>query len=325
MLILTEKGIIAARDFLGRTPLVIGRRGTDYTVASESHSFINLGFQTIRYVEPGEAIFISHDGLEQIIAPSGKMQICSFLWIYYGYPVAQYEDINAEEVRYKLGLMMGKNDDIEADFVSAIPDSGIGMALGYAAGKGIPYKRGVLKYTPTWSRSFMPVNQESRDLVAKMKLIPSRKVLEGKDVVFCDDSIVRGTQLRDQVKMLYNSGVKHIHIRISCPPLIHGCNFLNFSASKTDMELIARRCIEELEGGQIRNLDAYRDETSKEYAAMVEKIRQHVGVDTLKFNSLDIVCNAIGLPKEKICTHCFDGSSYDIGETDLNQLTMELQ
>jgi amidophosphoribosyltransferase len=171
----------------------------------------------------------------------------------------------------------------------------------------------------------MPVNQESRDLVAKMKLIPSRKVLEGKDVVFCDDSIVRGTQLRDQVKMLYNSGVKHIHIRISCPPLIHGCNFLNFSASKTDMELIARRCIEELEGGQIRNLDAYRDETSKEYAAMVEKIRQHVGVDTLKFNSLDIVCNAIGLPKEKICTHCFDGSSYDIGETDLNQLTMELQ
>ena len=325
MLILTEKGIIAARDFLGRTPLVIGRRGTDYTVASESHSFINLGFQTIRYVEPGEAIFISHDGLEQIIAPSGKMQICSFLWIYYGYPVAQYEDINAEEVRYKLGLMMGKNDDIEADFVSAIPDSGIGMALGYAAGKGIPYKRGVLKYTPTWSRSFMPVNQESRDLVAKMKLMPSRKVLEGKDVVFCDDSIVRGTQLRDQVKMLYNSGVKHIHIRISCPPLIHGCNFLNFSASKTDMELIARRCIEELEGGQIRNLDAYRDETSKEYAAMVEKIRQHVGVDTLKFNSLDIVCNAIGLPKEKICTHCFDGSSYDIGETDLNQLTMELQ
>lgn len=324
MLILTENGIIAARDYLGRTPLVIGRRGTDYAVASESHTYINLGFQTVRFVAPGEAVMISHDGLSQLIEPSGKMQICSFLWIYYGYPVAQYEDINAEEVRYQLGMAMGRNDDVDADFVSAIPDSGIGMALGYSAGKGIPYKRGILKYTPTWSRSFMPVNQESRNLVAKMKLIPSRKVLEGKDVVFCDDSIVRGTQLRDQVKMLYDSGVKHIHIRISCPPLIHGCTFLNFSASKTDMELIARRCIEELEGGEIRNLEAYRDNTTKEYATMVEKIRQHVGVDTLKFNDLQTVCDAIGLPKHQVCTHCFDGSSYDIGQPDLNQLTMEM-
>lgn len=324
MLILTENGIIAARDYLGRTPLVIGRRGTDYAVASESHSYINLGFQTIRYVGPGEAVLISPDGLTQILEPSDKMQICSFLWIYYGYPVAQYEDINAEEVRYQLGLAMGQNDDIEADFVSAIPDSGIGMALGYAAGKGIPYKRGILKYTPTWSRSFMPVNQESRNLVAKMKLIPSRRVLEGKDVVFCDDSIVRGTQLRDQVKMLYDAGVKHIHIRISCPPLVHGCTYLNFSASKTDMELIARRCIEELEGGEIRNLEAYRDSTSKEYAAMVEKIRQHVGVDTLKFNSLQTVCDAIGLPKEQVCTHCFDGSSFDISNFNIDQLSMDL-
>ena len=324
MLILTKEGIIAARDYLGRTPIVIGRRGTDYAVASESHTYINLGFQTIRYVDAGEAVFISHNGIQQLIEPSGKKQICSFLWIYYGYPVAQYEDINAEEVRYKLGMSMGENDDVEADFVSAIPDSGIGMALGYAAGKGIPYKRGILKYTPTWSRSFMPVNQESRNLVAKMKLIPSRKVLEGKDVVFCDDSIVRGTQLRDQVKMLYESGVKHVHIRISCPPLIHGCSFLNFSASKTDMELIARRCIEELEGGQIRNLEAYRDSTSKEYAAMVEKIRQHVGVDTLKFNSLQTVVDAIGMPKCDVCTHCFDGSSYDIGDINPDQLRLDI-
>ncbi len=324
MLILTEKGIIAARDYLGRTPLVIGRRGADYAIASESHSYINLGFQTVRYVAPGEAVMVSHEGLTQILKPSEKMQICSFLWIYYGYPVAQYEDINAEEVRYQLGLSMGLSDDIEADFVSAIPDSGIGMALGYAAGKGIPYKRGVLKYTPTWSRSFMPVNQESRNLVAKMKLIPSRKVLEGKDVVFCDDSIVRGTQLRDQVKMLYNSGVKHVHIRISCPPLIHGCTFLNFSASKNDMELIARRCIEELEGGEIRNLEAYRDSTTKEYANMVEKIRQHVGVDTLKFNNLQTVCDAIGLRKEDVCTHCFDGSSYDISSLNPDQLSLEI-
>ncbi|MBR4716314.1 MAG: amidophosphoribosyltransferase [Bacteroidales bacterium] len=324
MLILTDKGIIAARDYLGRTPLVIGRRGTDYAVDSESHSYINIGFQTVRYVGPGEAVLISPDGLTQLIEPSKRMQVCSFLWIYYGYPVAQYEDINAEEVRYQLGLAMGQGDDVEADFVSAIPDSGIGMALGYSAGKGIPYKRGILKYTPTWSRSFMPVNQESRNLVAKMKLIPSRKVLEGKDVVFCDDSIVRGTQLRDQVKMLYEAGVKHIHIRISCPPLIHGCTYLNFSASKTDMELIARRCIEELEGGEIRNLEAYRDSSSKEYAAMVEKIRQHVGVDTLKFNSLQTVCDAIGLPKDQVCTHCFDGSSYDISNLEFNQLEMDL-
>lgn len=324
MLILTDKGIIAARDYLGRTPLVIGRRGADYAVASESHSYINIGFQTVRYVGPGEAVLISPDGLTQLIEPSKRMQVCSFLWIYYGYPVAQYEDINAEEVRYQLGLAMGQRDDVEADFVSAIPDSGIGMALGYSAGKGIPYKRGILKYTPTWSRSFMPVNQESRNLVAKMKLIPSRKVLEGKDVVFCDDSIVRGTQLRDQVKMLYEAGVKHIHIRISCPPLIHGCTYLNFSASKTDMELIARRCIEELEGGEIRNLEAYRDSSSKEYATMVEKIRQHVGVDTLKFNSLQTVCDAIGLPKNQVCTHCFDGSSYDISNLEFNQLEMDL-
>lgn len=184
------------------------------------------------------------------------------------------------------------------------------MALGYAAGSGIPYKRGILKYTPTWARSFMPTNQEARSLVAKMKLIPSRKVLEGKDVVFCDDSIVRGTQLRDQVKMLYANGVKHIHVRISCPPLVHGCQWLNFSASKTDKELITRRVIEELEGGQIRNIEAYQDETTPQYAKMVETIRRTAGVDTLKFNTLSTICDAIGLPKCQICTHCFDGSSY---------------
>lgn len=312
MLILTPDGIIAARDYLGRTPLVIGRRGTDYAVASESHSYLNLDYNTVRFVGPGEAIYIKHEGLEQLIATNDKMQICSFLWIYYGYPCVDYEGINAEEVRYKLGHAMGQQDDVNADFVSAIPDSGIGMALGYASGKGIPYKRGVLKYTPTWSRSFMPVNQEARNLVAKMKLIANHEILDGKDVVFCDDSIVRGTQLRDNVKMLYDTGVKHVHIRISCPPLTHGCTFLNFSASKTDMELIARRCIEELEGGCVRNVEAYQDVTTKQYADMVEMIRKHLGVDTLKFNSLQTVCDAIGLPQAKMCTHCFDGSSYTI-------------
>ncbi len=312
MLILTQDGIIAARDFLGRTPLVIGRKGGSYAVASESHSYVNLDYTTTRFLGAGEIVKITPDGLEQIKEPEKKMQICSFLWIYYGYPCVEYEGINVEEVRYEMGYRMGKSDDVEADYVSAIPDSGIGMALGYSTGKGIPYKRGILKYTPTWARSFMPVNQEARSLVAKMKLIPSKKVLEGKEVVFCDDSIVRGTQLRDQVKMLYDCGVKRVHVRISCPPLVHGCQFLNFSASKTDMELITRRCIEELEGGTIKNLEAYRDDTSQEYARMVEMIRQRVGVDTLKFNSLSTVIEAIGLPREQVCLHCFDGNSYTV-------------
>lgn len=311
MLILTKDGIIAARDYLGRTPIVIGRRSDgDYAVASESFSYINLDYQTERFLGPGEIVKVSHNGITQMRKPNDKMQICSFLWIYYGYPCVEYENINNEEVRYRLGRAMGEHDDVEADFVSAIPDSGIGMALGYSNGKQIPYKRGVLKYTPTWSRSFMPVNQESRSLVAKMKLVPSRKMLEGKDVVFCDDSIVRGTQLRDNVKMLYDCGAKHVHIRISCPPLNYGCGYLNFSASKTDRELITLRCIEELEGGTVKNLAAYSNSSTKEYATMVEMMRQHIGVDTLKFNTLEDTIAAIGLPKEQICTHCFDGSSY---------------
>ena len=309
-LILTNDGIIAARDRYGRTPLVVGRRDGDYAVASETNSYVNLGFQTEYFVKPGEAVMVTHEGVKQLIAPGDKMQICSFLWIYYGFPAVEYEDINAEEVRFRLGQEMGLHDDVQADYVSGIPDSGVGMALGYAAGKGIPYKRGILKYTPTWSRSFMPINQESRSLVAKMKLIPSHKVLEGKDVVFCDDSIVRGTQLKDQVRMLYANGVKSIHVRISCPPLLYGCNYLNFSTSKTDNELITRRVIAELEGGEVRNIEAYRDESSKQYANLVETIRKTVGVDTLKFNSLDTVCKAIGLPKCNLCTHCFDGSSF---------------
>ena len=309
-LILTNDGIIAARDRYGRTPLVVGRRDGDYAVASETNSYVNLGYQTEYFVKPGEAVMVTHGGVKQLIAPSDKMQICSFLWIYYGFPAVEYEDINAEEVRFRLGQEMGLHDDVQADYVSGIPDSGVGMALGYAAGKGIPYKRGILKYTPTWSRSFMPINQESRSLVAKMKLIPSHKVLEGKDVVFCDDSIVRGTQLKDQVRMLYANGVKSIHVRISCPPLLYGCNYLNFSTSKTDNELITRRVIAELEGGEVRNIEAYRDESSKQYANLVETIRKTVGVDTLKFNSLDTVCKAIGLPKCNLCTHCFDGSSF---------------
>ncbi|MGN0032282.1 MAG: amidophosphoribosyltransferase [Candidatus Limimorpha sp.] len=310
MLILTQDGIIAARDFYGRTPIVVGRDSDGYVAAFESHSYVNLDYETVRFIGPGEIVKITSDGLTQLLAPNDKMQVCSFLWIYYGFPASDYDNINIEEMRYRGGFSMGKDDDVDADYVAPIPDSGIGMAIGYSHGSGIPYTRSVVKYTPTWSRSFMPVTQEQREHVAKMKLIPNHSLLKGKRVIFCDDSIVRGTQLRDNVKMLYDYGAKEVHIRISCPPLIYGCNFLNFSASKNEMELISRRCIEELEGGKCKNLQLYCDHTTKEYAALVEMIRKHIGVDTLKFNTLDNICNAIGMPKCNICTHCFDGTSY---------------
>ncbi|MBR4803121.1 MAG: amidophosphoribosyltransferase [Bacteroidales bacterium] len=310
MLILTDDGVIAARDYYGRTPIVVGKNEDSYALASDNHSFLNLGYETLQFVGPGEVLKITNFGINQLLAPNDKMQICSFLWIYYGFPCVDYEGINSEEFRYKIGYEMGKNDDVDIDFVSAIPDSGIGMALGYSNGRQVPYKRGVCKYTPTWSRSFMPVSQETREHVAKMKLIANREILRGKRAVFCDDSIVRGTQLRDNVKKLYDAGVKEVHIRISCPPLVYGCNFLNFSASKTELELITRRVIKELEGDSTKNLKLYCDTTTKQYANMVEVIRKHLGVDTLKFNSLQTICNAVGLPKERVCTHCFDGSSY---------------
>ena len=305
MLLLTEEGIIAARDLYGRTPIVIGSKDGSRALAFESHSFMNLGYDIDRFVGPGEIVKVTADGCQQLLPPNDKMQVCSFLWVYYGYPSTMYEDINVENSRY-----MGKTDDVEADFVSAIPDSGIGMAVGYAKGKGIPYERAIVKYTPTWSRSFMPSNQNMREHVAMMKLLPNTTLLKGKRIVFCDDSIVRGTQLRDNVKKLYAAGAKEVHIRISCPPLLYGCYYLNFSASKTELELITRRVIEELEGDSTKNLHLYMDETTPQYAKMVEIIRKHLGVDTLKFNTLGTIAKAIGLPKERICTHCFDGSSY---------------
>ncbi len=308
MLILTNDGLIIARDFMGRTPAVIGKNHEGYAVAFDSHSFDNLDYKLEHFVGPGEIMKITADGYKQLLPANEKMQICSFLWIYYGFPSSSYEGISIEKMRYQGGFEMGKEDDIEADFVSAIPDSGIGMALGYATGKGIPYQRGIVKYTPTWSRSFMPVNQETREHVAKMKLLPNAAILKGKRAVFCDDSIVRGTQLRDNVRKLYEYGAKEVHIRISCPPLLYGCKFINFSASKSEMELISRRVIEELEGDSKKNLHLYMDDTTPQYANMVEKIRQHLGVDTLKFNKLSTIAKAIGLPKDRLCTYCFDGA-----------------
>ena len=311
MLLLTENGIIAARDKYGRTPIMIGKGKNGYAVSSETCSFPNLGYEMDYNIGPGEIVQITADGFTQLRKPNKKMQICSFLWVYYGYPVCEYEGKNVDEMRFDCGVEMGKNDDIDADFVSGIPDSGVGMSLGYAVGKQIPYKRAIVKYTPTWPRSFTPPTQEMRELVAKMKLIPNKKLLKDKKVVFCDDSIVRGTQLHDNVNDLYRYGAKEVHMRISCPPLIYPCKFLNFTGSKSELELITRRVIKNLEGYCSKNLPAYATTNSPQYCKMVDCIRKDLNITTLKFNPLETLVKSIGLPKECICTHCFDGSSYE--------------
>lgn len=310
MLLLIEDGIIAARDKWGRTPIVIGKKEGAFAATSESSSLPNLDYEIEKYVGPGEIIRMRADGLEQLRKPNEGMQICSFLWVYYGFPVSCYEGRNVEEVRFLSGFKMGQRDESEVDCVCGIPDSGVGMALGYAEGKGVPYHRAITKYTPTWPRSFTPANQEMRSLVAKMKLIPNRAMMEGHRVLFCDDSIVRGTQLKDNVKVLYDYGAKEIHMRIACPPLIYGCPFIGFTSSKSDMELITRRIIKDLEGDENKNLDKYAQTDSPEYKKMVSVIAERFGLTSLKFNTLEILIEAIGLPKCKVCTHCFDGSSH---------------
>ena len=310
MLILTENGIIAARDKWGRTPIVIGRKEGAYAATSESSAFPNLDYEIDRFIGPGEIVRFTADGVEQIREPEKEMQICSFLWVYYGFPTSCYEGRNVEEMRNACGFEMGKEDTTEVDYSCGIPDSGIGMAIGYAQGKGIPYKRAISKYTPTWPRSFTPSRQEMRNLVAKMKLIPNKDVLKGARPLLCDDSIVRGTQLHDNVKILYDYGAKEVHIRIACPPLIYSCPFVNFSSSKSDLELITRRIIKDLEGEHDKNLEKYAMTGSPEYNILVEKIRENFGLTSLKFSTIETLVKAIGLPKCKICTHCFDGSSH---------------
>lgn len=310
MLILTENGIIAARDKLGRTPIVIGKKNGAFAASSESTSFPNLEYEVDKYLGPGEIVKIYADKTVQLKAPEKEMQICSFLWVYYGFPTSCYEGINVEKVRFDCGLKMGQKDNSDVDCACGIPDSGVGMALGYAEGKGIPYHRAISKYTPTWPRSFTPSNQEMRSLVAKMKLIPNRTMLEGKKLLFCDDSIVRGTQLRDNVKILFEYGAKEVHMRIACPPLIYACPFIGFSASKSILELITRRIIKELEGDENKNVEKYAKTGSPEYEKMVNIIAERFGLTSLKFNTIETLIEAIGLPKCKICTHCFDGSSH---------------
>lgn len=309
MLILTENGIIAARDYLGRTPIVIGRKEDAYAVATETSAFPNLDFVAVRDLGPGEIVRLRADGIETLQAPGPREQICSFMWVYYGFPASTYLGVNAEDMREAAGRAMGANDPTEADCVCGIPDSGVGHAIGYAEGSGVPYRRAVLKYTPTWPRSFTPSTQERRSLVAKMKLIPNRAILDGKRVVFCDDSIVRGTQLRDNVRTFFECGATEVHARISCPPLVYGCEFVNFTSSKSDMELITRRIIQDFEGDSKANLDLYKTPGTPQYERMVAEIARRLELTTLRFADVETLVKSIGIPRERICTHCFDGSS----------------
>lgn len=310
MLLLTEDGIIVARDKFGRTPVALARKEGAMAVSSDTCAFPNLGFELEYHVGPGEIVMLNADGFTQLRPANKRKQVCSFMWVYFGYPVSDYEGINVDSARYRCGMGIGKEDDTDIDTVSGIPDSGIGVGLGYSEIRNRPYRRAVIKYTPTWPRSFTPSDQSRRALVAKMKLMANRSLLDGKRVVFTDDSIVRGTQLKDNVAVLYQYGAKEVHMRIGCPPILYSCPFLKFSASKSDLELITRRKIQEMEGSHDKNLELYAQEGSEHYNRLVESIRKQFDITTLKFSTLDNLVKAIGIPKEDLCTHCFDGSSY---------------
>jgi amidophosphoribosyltransferase len=307
LLLLTEEGVYAARDRLGRTPVVIGEKEGSYAATLETCAFPNLGFEIKKFLGPGEIVLMTEDGVEQKKPPGERMQICGFLWVYYGYPASTYEGINVESVRNRCGAILAKKDNIEIDMVAGIPDSGIGHGLGYASEASIPFKRPFVKYTPTWPRSFMPHDQSIRDLVAKMKLIPIKELIEGKKVLFCEDSIVRGTQLKDTIQRLYDCGAREVHMRPACPPLTFGCKFLNFSRSKSELDLAARKAINEIEGDDYKDLKEYSNADTKKYEAMVEKIRERLRLTSLKYQRLEDLVKAIGLPKEKVCTYCWDG------------------
>ncbi len=310
LILMNDKGIYAARDKLGRTPLIIGNKDNDFAISSESCAFHNLGYKIFKELGPGEIVFINKDGIKQKKKPNDEMKICSFLWIYYGNPASCYEGIEVEPVRYRCGEMLAKRDSVEVDAVAGIPDSGTAHAIGYANESKKKYSRPYTKYIETWRRSFMPQDQSQRDLVAKMKLNPSHSLIKGKRLLFCDDSIVRGTQLKDQIKRIYELGAKEVHMRIACPPLIYGCKFLNFSRSRSESDLAARRAIEKLEGTREVSKDVlaeYSNPDSEKYKKMVEVIREELGMTTLQYQRLDDMVQAIGLPKCKLCTYCWDG------------------
>jgi amidophosphoribosyltransferase len=307
ILLLTDQGIYAARDRLGRTPVILGQRDGAYAATMETCAFPNLEYEILQYLGPGEIVRMTPDGVEQVKAPGPRMQVCAFLWVYYGYPASYYEGINVEDVRNRCGAALARNDDVEVDIAAGIPDSGTAHAIGYAIEAGVPFRRPFVKYTPTWPRSFMPQEQTIRNLVAKMKLIPIRALINQQRLLFCEDSIVRGTQLQDIIQRLYDYGAREVHMRPACPPLVYGCKFLNFSRSRSVMDLAARKAIKELEVDETPDFKEYANPCSEKHCAMVERIRQRLRLTTLKYQKLDDLVSAIGLPRDKVCTYCWDG------------------
>ena len=310
LLLLTENGIYAARDLLGRTPVVIGKKENAYCVSFESFAYINLGYTDYKELGPGEIVYVTPEAVETVSPACEKMRICSFLWVYYGYPTSSYEGVGVEEMRYNCGKLLAQRDDhsIDVDIVAGVPDSGIAHAIGYANESGIPYARPFIKYTPTWPRSFMPTTQSQRNLIARMKLIPVHSLIEDRSLLLIDDAIVRGTQLRETTEFLYQSGAKEVHVRPACPPLLYGCKYLNFSRSKSDLDLITRRIIREWEGdNDVNVLDEYADPNSDRYAAMLEEIRKRQNFTSLRYHRLDDLIKSIGIDACQVCTYCFNG------------------
>lgn len=308
MAILTPMGIYAARDKMGRTPVVIGKKEDGYCISFESFAYLNLGYTDERELGPGEVVIVTPEEVRTLVSPGTDMKICTFLWIYYGYPSSSYEGISVEKMRYNCGTLLAKRDDVSPDNVAGVPDSGIAHAIGYSNESGVPFSRPFIKYTPTWPRSFMPTMQSQRNLIAKMKLIPVHDLIQDKSLLLIDDSIVRGTQLRETTEFLYQSGAKEVHIRPACPPLLYGCKYLNFSRSSSEMDLITRRIIKEMEGdGKNVNLSAYSNPETPEYQEMVKRIGVQLNFTSLRYHRLDDMIESVGIDRCKLCTYCWDG------------------
>lgn len=309
LLIMTPKGIYAARDKMGRTPVAVGKKEGAYCVSFESFAYLNLGYQPVRELGPGEIVVVTPEGVRTLVQPGKDMKICTFLWVYYGYPSSSYEGISVEKMRYQCGAKLAERDHVKPDIVAGVPDSGTAHAVGYANRSGIPFSRPFIKYTPTWPRSFMPTTQSQRNLIAKMKLIPVRALIKDKKLLLIDDSIVRGTQLRETTEFLYRSGAKEVHVRPACPPIMYGCKYLNFSRSKSEMELIARQVIEKREGPNCPQeiLDEYADPRTEKYEQMVQDICKMQNFTTLRYHRLDDLLESIGIDPCNVCTYCFNG------------------
>ena len=312
LMLMTPKGVYVARDKWGRTPIFIGKKEDGYIATSESFAFLNLGYKDYRTVGPGEIDILTPEGVTMLVKPGSKMKICTFLWVYYGYPTSEYEGVSVETMRYKCGEHMARRDGLtieDADLVAGVPDSGTPHAVGYANESGIPFKRPFIKYTPTWPRSFMPTIQSKRDMIARMKLIPITELIEDQRLILIDDSIVRGTQLHNKTEFLKESGAAQVHVRSACPPIMFGCKYLNFSRSTSELELIARRMVRKVEGENVDRaiLDQYADPTTDRYAHMLDMIRDQLNFDSLSYNRLDDMIDSVGIDPDKLCTYCWNG------------------